>query len=152
MTEEYAKLNFASICEAFDRMGQKYTINGLSALWEIPLFLGMKIGITIGIVGDVCEAVCRYSFFAPPDKKIEGAQIVNAMNRKIVDGVFLIDLSSGEFYLRIAESLRRYPVTPNDVLRMIDRAISTTNLFHDKLQSYCEGRLGFTVLMKELCG
>ena len=111
MKKEQAKKMYNIFCQTLDAIDLKYTEEEedlrirLSARGEdLPMELVIRMNVEMQLVQIISRIPCEM----PEDKRIDGAIAISAINNKMVNGCFDLDLSDGVIFFRMSSSFRDF--------------------------------------------
>ncbi len=89
-------------------------------------------------------------FTIPEDKRIDVIIACNAINYKLINGNFELDMSDGELSFRIAMPYSGADLSPEQVNYMVEVASSTVDEYNDKLLMLIKDMLSIQDFISEI--
>ena len=106
--------------------------------------LPIRFGIEILPQNQVIRLVSYFPFDMPEDKRVEAAVAVCAVNNKLIDGCFDLDLSDGSLSFRMTDSYSDGMPTKDFVEYVLACSLSTIDDYNDKFFMLAKGMMNAT--------
>lgn len=106
--------------------------------------LPIRFGIEVLPQNQVIRLVSYFPFDMPEDKRVEAAVAVCAVNNKLIDGCFDLDLSDGSLSFRMTDSYSDGMPTKDFVEYVLACSLSTIDDYNDKFFMLTKGMMNAT--------
>lgn len=149
---EWAKKNFASVCEALDNRKWNYDANEKDLTIECKVNgddLVIDIEVQIDADRDIAILLSRMPYTVSDEKKGDLVRAVNFMNCCLAEGSVDYNYKKGFLCYRLANSYRESVMDPSVYDRMIMMSCNTVDDINEKLLLLSLGSLSLEEFKKQ---